>query len=130
MTKRVSIPTENQEQRWLVKWLGLHPKLSKFFCKLNNEGKRTEAQGWHLKLMGMRPGASDLFIYHPNQSRTYPGLWLEVKRNMHYPPSARKSDTWIAQIEFQEDVKSVGYAAEFCYGWVDGKEIIENYLLS
>lgn len=128
MTKRIAIPTENQEQRALVKWLSLHPRLANFFCKNNNEGQRTPAQTWNLKLMGLRPGVSDLLIYFPTKS--YPGLWLEVKRNMHYPPSARKSDTWIAQELFQEQVKSVGYAAHFCYGWIDGKEIIERYLLS
>lgn len=128
--KKLAIPTENQEQRWLVKWLYLHPILSKYFCKNTNEGKRTVGQGHHLKLMGLRPGVVDLFIYYPNRSRTKAGLWLEVKRNMYYPPSARKSDTWIAQEIFIENVKTVGFGGEFCYGFMDGKEIIERYLQS
>ena len=128
MAKRLAIPTENQEQRALVKWLSLHPVLKDLFCKNNNEGQRTPGQTWNLKLMGLRPGVSDLFIYYPTKS--FHGLWLEVKRNMNYPPSARKSDTWIAQELFHQQVKSVGYDAHFCYGWIDGKEIIEHYLLS
>lgn len=127
MTRRI-IPTENQEQRALVKWLSLHPVLKDLFCKNNNEGQRTAGQTWNLKLMGLRPGVSDLFIYYPTKS--FAGLWLEVKRNMHYPPSARKSETWMGQEWFHEVVKGVGYDAHFCYGWVDGKEIIERYLLS
>jgi hypothetical protein len=128
MTAKISIPTENQEQRALVKWLSYHPIVREFFCKNNNEGKRTDAQGHNLKLMGLRPGVSDLFIYWP--TKTHPGLWLEVKRNKKYTKSERSTDTWIAQEKFIETVKSVGFAGEFCYGWIDGKRIIESYLLN
>jgi len=128
MTKRLAIPVERVEQRALVKWLSIHPVLRDFFCKNNNEGKRTDIQTAHLKLEGLRPGVSDLFIYYP--TKTYHGLWLEVKRNMVYPPSAKKTPTWIAQEAFQETVKSVGFAAHFCYGWNDGREIIQRYLLT
>jgi len=126
MTKRIIIPTENQEQRWLVKWLSLHPQLKDFFCKNNNEGKRTEAQTWNLKLQGLRPGVSDLAIFYP--TKKYHGLWLEVKRNMHYPPSARKGESWVNQVIWIEKMKSVGYHGDFCYGWEHGVKIIEEYL--
>ena len=106
----------------------MHPILKNYFCKNNNEGKRSEAQGWNLKLMGLRPGVSDLFIYYP--TRTYHGLWLEVKRNKKYSKSEMLTDTWIAQQEFINLVKSVGYAGETCYGFLDGKRIVETYLLS
>ena len=124
----IPIPTENQEQRALVKWLSYHPIVRDFFCKNNNEGKRTDAQGHNLKLMGLRSGVSDLFIYWP--TNTHYGLWLEVKRNKKYSKSERSTDTWIAQEKFIETVKSVGFAGEFCYGWIDGKRIIEEYLLT
>jgi hypothetical protein len=129
MTRKFLIPTENQEQRALVKWLSLHPILKDFYCKNNNEGKRTEGQTWNLKLMGLRPGVPDLFIYYPSPSGKH-GLWLEMKRNMNYPPSARKGASWVLQDEFIERVKKVGFEASFCYGWEDGKRIIESYLLS
>lgn len=122
------IPTENQEQRALVKWLSFHPTLKHNFCKLHNEGKRTEGQGWNLKLLGLREGAHDLLIYYPTNK--YHGLWIEMKRNKRYTPSERSTKTWVAQENFQERVKSVGYAAFFCYGWENGKKIIEDYLLS
>lgn len=126
MTQRVSIPTENQEQRWLVKWLSFHPQLKYFFCKNNNEGKRTPSQGFNLKLMGLRPGVSDLLVYYP--TKVHHGLFLEVKRHMHYPPSAQKNKTWLAQEEFAQIVKSVGYEAKTCFGWEHGVKIIEEYL--
>lgn len=47
---------------------------------------------------------------------------------MNYPPSARKSETWLAQEEFARIVRSVGYEAKTCFGWQHGVEIIEEYL--
>ncbi|CAB4128392.1 hypothetical protein UFOVP100_29 [uncultured Caudovirales phage] len=76
--------------------------------------------------MGLRPGVSDLLIYYP--TKTYHGLFLEIKRNKKYSASERKTKTWIAQQEFISIVRSVGYCGETCYGWLDGKNIIESYL--
>lgn len=126
--QKANIPSERAEQKALVKWLSYHPTLKDFFCKNDNEGKRTPLQGHNLKLMGLRPGVSDLFIYYP--TKTYPGLWLEIKRNKTYTKSEKEKKSWILQEQFLRTVKSVGFAGYFCYGWVDGKEIIERYLLS
>ena len=125
---KIEIPSENQEQRALVKWLNFHPILKNFYCKCNNEGKRTDVQGWNLKLMGLRTGVSDLFIYYPTMA--FNGLWLEVKRNKKYTVSERSTNTWKAQEEFIDIVKSVGYQGCMCYGWEDGKKIIDRYLLT
>ncbi len=78
--------------------------------------------------MGLRPGVSDLFIYYP--TNTFHGLFLEVKRDKSYTPSERSTATWIAQEEFMKHVKTVGFAGETCYGWLDGKRIVESYLLT
>lgn len=127
-TQKTTVPSEMQEQKALVKWLSYHPVVRDYFCKNNNEGRRSLAQGFNLKLLGLRPGVSDIFIYYPTKS--HHGLWLEVKRNKKYTKSERSTVTWIAQENFQDKVKNIGYAARFCYGWMDGKEIIESYLLS
>jgi hypothetical protein len=121
------IASENQEQRALVKWLSYHPIVRDYFLKLNNEGKRSEAEGWNLKMMGLKPGASDLFIFYPTTK--YHGLFLEVKRNKKYTPSEMRTDTWVSQQQFLDCVKKIGFAAETCYGWEDGVSIIERYLL-
>jgi len=122
----MTVPLERMEQKWLVDWLNLHPVLKEFFYKTNNEGKRTPQQTHFLKLMGLRPGVSDIHVYYPTKS--HPGLWLEVKRNKKYTPSEMRTDTWIAQEKFIETVKSVGFQGHFCYGWLDGKRIIDAYL--
>jgi len=103
-----------------------HPILKNYFCKIDNEGKRTPAQGAQSKLMGLRPGVSDLFIYFPTEF--YAGLWLEIKQDRRYTNSEKLTKTWIAQEAFIEAVRDVGYYADFCYGWEDGKRIVENYL--
>lgn len=127
-TLRVPIPSEYQEQVALVQWMSYHPIVRDYFCKNTNEGKRTPLQGRQLKQLGLRPGVSDLFIYYP--TKTFHGLWLEVKRNKRYSPSERRTDTWKAQQLFLETVKNVGFAGETCYGFEDGKRIVETYLLS
>jgi hypothetical protein len=128
IAKALPPPTEAQEQRALIRWIKLQPKIKDFIVKLNNEGKRTEGQGWNLKLMGMCVGASDLFLAYPMGK--YAGLWLEVKRNKRYTLSERSTSTWIEQEKFQQRMKSVGFYAETCYGWQDGAKIIESYLSS
>lgn len=128
MTRKLAIPLERHEQKALVTWLNYHPVLREFFCKNDNEGKRSPLQGYNLKRLGLRPGVSDILIYYP--TKTYHGLWLEVKRNKKYSASERSANSWIAQEKFIETVKSVGFAGHFCYGWLEGKIIIENYLNS
>ncbi len=127
-SKAVKVPSEAQEQRALVKWISYHPIVRDYFCKNNNEGKRTSLQGFNLKLMGLRAGVSDLLLYYP--TNRFHGLFLEVKRNRKYSKSEMLTETWIAQQEFIKRVQGVGYAAEVCYGFDDGKRIIEEYLLT
>ena len=111
-----------------MKWIKTQRIFDDLLIKLNNEGRRTEAQGWNLKLMGMLPGAHDLFLAYP--TRQFHGLWLEVKQNRKYTPSAMRTPTWLGQERFQRRMISVGYQAQFCYGWEHGKRIIESYLLT
>ena len=126
MTGKKVIPSEAAEHRALVKWMSYHQIVRDYYCKMNNEGKRTAVQGFNLKLMGLRSGVSDLFVYYP--SNGFHGLFLEIKRNKKYTPSEMSTPTWLAQEKFMKQVKSVGYAAEFCYGFDEGKRIVEQYL--
>ena len=125
---RLTVPLERQEQQWLVDWLSFHPILKEFFYKTNNEAKRTPQQAYFLRRMGLKTGVSDIHICYP--TKTHPGLFLEVKRNKKYTPSEMNTNTWKEQEKFIERMKSVGFQGHFCYGWVDGREIIQRYLLT
>ncbi len=127
MTKTMLWMTENQGQRALVKWWELtHPDLAEDLVKQNNEGERTKGQKIHLTLMGMKKGASDLFLALP--AGVYHGYWLEMKCDRRYRPSEMLTDTWIAQEKFMMNRRKRGYAADFAYGWLHGKKLIEQYL--
>jgi hypothetical protein len=126
MTRIVTAPREWEEQTALVDWLRIHPFLKNFFCKIDNEGKRTPAQGFHAKRMGLLPGVSDLFVFWPTKS--YHGLWIELKRNKKYTPSERSKPSWKDQERFIEVVKKVGFQAHFCYGCKDAIQRIEEYI--
>jgi hypothetical protein len=122
------VPREWEEQVALVQWLNIHPILKELYLKNDNEGKRTPQQGFQAKRLGLKPGASDLFIFYP--TIRFNGLWLEMKRNKIYTPSERNTVTWKAQEKFIKTVKSVGYQGHFCYGWEDAIRLINEYLLS
>lgn len=128
LREKLPIPLEDHEHMAIVKWLSYHPIVREYFLKLNNEGKRSPVTGHRLKQLGLKPGASDLFIFYP--SKTYHGLFLEIKRNKKYTPSEMSTPTWIAQEKFIESAKKVGYWGDFCYGFSDGIRIIEAYLKS
>ena len=120
------IATENQEQRALIKWIRLQPKIIDVIIKINNEGKRTSGQHWNAILMGLHAGACDLFLAFPTPR--YHGLWLEVKRNKQYTKSEQSTETWKAQEAFIEMIENYGYKACFVFGWEHGKQFIEDYM--
>lgn len=51
-----------------------------------NEGKRSQAEGAHLKRMGMLPGVSDLVVMVPNREV----LFLELKKRGEYPTAEQE----------------------------------------
>lgn len=117
---------EWREQVAIYQWTQTIQLLRGFVMKFDNEGRRNVVQAAVAKRMGLLPGTSDLFIARPING--YPGLWLEVKQNRPYTPSERAKDTWKRQEAFQERMRSVGFAAHFCFGAENGIEIITNYI--
>jgi hypothetical protein len=124
----LSVPTENQEQRALVKWVRSQHHICEYLIKITNEVHCTIGQGHNLNLLGRREGASDLFLAIPT-SHSH-GLWLEIKRNKPYSEKERSTHTWLAQEKFFNLMRLVGFEGHMAFGWENGKEIIENYLQS
>ncbi len=126
MTNKKLVPLEYVEQEALVRWIKLHPMIGDFLVKMDNEGKRSFAQAHYTKLMGLCVGASDLFLAYP--TKRHHGLWIEVKRNMKYPPSDMAKPSWKAQERFLQRMCSVGFAGFMVFGWEHGVKVIEAYL--
>jgi hypothetical protein len=125
-TSKPKVRKEWREQEEIYKWTQTIQPLRGFVMMIGNESKRNVVQAAVAKRMGLLSGASDLFIAKP--VGMYHGLWLEVKKNCTYTPSQRGTDHWKRQEEFQERMRSVGFAATFCFGADEGIGIIKKYL--
>lgn len=98
-----------------MKWATLQGLL---LISIPNGGKRSLAMASREKAMGLKAGASDLFLAHPN--RLYHGYWIELK-----VPGKKPTST---QHQFMSRVRVQGYKAEWFDDWIAAKESIEEYL--
>lgn len=121
--KRSSLFPESQVQKGLLEWLSLYNhEVRKRVIKIDNEGSRNNALA---VVLGLHPGASDLFIAWP--TRHYAGLWLEIKRpNYKVTPSGREH--YDRQVNFIKLMRESGYWADMGIGIDECMAIVENYL--
>lgn len=85
---------------------------------IGNEGRRTRIGGHIAKQMGLRPGASDLFLAEPVQGCA--GYWIELKR-----PGGKPREN---QHEFLAAMRKRGYKAEWFDDWEKARDSILEYL--
>ncbi len=99
-------------QMKLVAWLRNHaiPHYS-----IPNEGNRGQLATHKLKQMGLRPGASDLFIQRMRGG--YGGYYIELKTPGNKPTPA--------QVEFMNESRREGYKAE----WFDDLGKVQQSVL-
>ncbi len=112
---------EAQEQRFLFQWANLaqqqYPEL-KLMHHIPNGGKRDVKTAINLKHEGVKAGVPDICL--PVARGKFHGLYIELKVGKNKPTP--KQLEWIYALE-QE-----GYAVKVCYGWLEARETIENYL--
>lgn len=125
-TKANGCLPEWREQAALVQWCQLQPALRMHVINIRNEGRRNPAQANVARMMGLRKGASDLFIARP--AFGCHGLWLEVKEAREYTASEMRTPTWLAQLEFICLMRDTGYGADFAFGCEDGIAKVRAYL--
>ncbi len=117
-TNKTGLPSEDQEQAWLVAWFrNTYPDLRIF--AIPNGGGRSKNQGMILKATGVSAGVPDLMI--PAPSGQHHGLFVEMK-TQDGGRVAKDQKNWIAFLVSQ------GYRATVCNGFEEAKEIIECYL--
>ena len=113
--------TEAQEQRFLFQWAGYaeqqFPEL-KLLHHVPNGGKRDARTAASLKKEGVKAGVPDICL--PVGRGGYLGLYIELK--------VGKNKTSLKQKEWIEKLRQQGYRVEVCYGWLEAKEEIEQYM--
>jgi hypothetical protein len=106
--------TESQMQATLIAWCRAQRDGRRFAIHCPNEGKRSPRRGAQLKIEGMTPGVSDVFI--PMAVAGWHGYWLELKAHGKKPSTS--------QIQFLADMDGQGYAT----GWTDNLDAAMSML--
>ena len=113
---------ESEHQQALFAWSKLtqpqYPELALLHAIGNGNGKRNIVQGARMKREGVLAGVSDIFL--PVSRGGFHGLYIELKIKGGILSGNQK--WWIEQVSLQ------GYLATTCFGWVEAKEVIEEYL--
>jgi hypothetical protein len=99
-----------------------HPLLSRYkqlILHFPNEGKRSQRYGALMKSLGMRKGASDLFIAVPRHG--FGGAWIELKSVGGILSSEQK--------KFLSDMKEQNYFTAVCWSIKESIDVVEWYLI-
>lgn len=112
------VPSEDQEQAWLVAWFRKEYPQHRMFA-IPNGGLRTKSQAAILKATGVCAGVPDLMISVAAQG--FHGLFIELKAQK----GGRVDDD---QKEWHSHLQSQGYKVEVCKGFEAAKEAIRCYL--
>ncbi len=122
-------PTEEEEQSALVEWARSQP-WGGLFWHVPNGGYRHTREAAKFKRMGVLAGVPDLFLAMEGSEivnieymylQRYHGLFIEMKAH-------NKKFTKL-QAEMALRLEAEGYKVYLANkGWVDAKEVIENYV--
>lgn len=118
---------ESNEQQMLIRWASRskaqYPGVERLFHIPNGQllagtGAQRARRGARLRAEGLRPGVPDLFL--PVPLGGYAGLFIEMKRKEGGRLSKEQSDwgRWLGE---------AGYRFEVCHGYLDARDVIEDY---
>jgi len=110
--------SEQDEQILVMSWASFNPKLFDRLMHIANERKCSPAQGLKLKRMGVKKGASDLFLAWPIGKHA--GLFIEMK--------SKDGVLREEQRIFLQNMQEAGYFTGVCRSFEDAKHTIEKYL--
>lgn len=122
---------EDDHQKMLIQWAKITRiesregvKIGDFMFAIPNGGKRGVREAARMKAQGVKAGVSDLFFSFPSGGKH--GLYIELKRPIE--KGKAKPRLTEAQTDWIEKARSVGYAAEVCFGFEEAKKAIEQYI--
>lgn len=102
-----------------MQWVETQPDIRELIIHIPNEYDGGAIRGRIRKLMGVKKGVSDILL--PLPTKSHHGLWLELKRREGSRESSEQR-WWINKM------RSLGYAAYFCYGCDDAIRKVSDYL--
>jgi VRR-NUC domain len=117
--------TEHAEQVAVFIWANDEILAGRYVAELAslfaipNGGLRSKVTAGRLKAEGVKSGVSDLFL--PVPRLWYHGLFIEMKPLK----TGRATDE---QVQFIALMKSRGYGATVCRGWIEATQVIQSYL--
>lgn len=127
---------EDSEQQALFDWAAMkrivvgdtQVFLSDYLFAIPNGGKRDAREAGRMRKQGVKPGVSDTFL--PISVGDYHGLWIELKKPRKCFKCRSEMDRAVTdnQREWIARMRKGKYRAEVCYGWLEAKDEIENYL--
>lgn len=116
----MSVPTEHEEQKALVKWFDLqYPKLRGRLVAVPNGGERNVVVAAKLKAEGVRKGFPDLQLLVKRGD--FGGLFIEMKRT-------KGSTLKPEQAEWLDWLNEQGHMAVICKGAEAARQTIKGYL--
>lgn len=114
--------SEDAHQLALFCWCALniteYPEL-RWLYHIPNGGSRDKREAAKLKAMGVKPGVSDLCL--PVKRGAYSGLYIELKKLKGGKVSPE-------QREWLDHLRSQGFGAMVCYGWIEARDVLIEYL--
>ena len=122
----ITCPTEAQEGRALMQWVGIikkkHPMVGLLY-HIPNGGARDAIAGAKLKAEGQRAGMPDYCLPVPRLGKlgSAGALYIELKR-------LKGSAVTQKQFDMLRELNAVGNRADVCHGWEEAAQLICWYL--
>jgi len=109
--------SEDDEQRQLIQWCRLDPRLQ-FLFHIANENTAGIKWGIRNRQLGVKSGVPDLML--PIPAGGYHGLFVELK--------TKRGKVSPNQQRWLDALNTFGYKAVVCYGWESARDEITAYL--
>jgi hypothetical protein len=130
--EQIARESESSQQQALMQWaalnVGAYPQL-KWLYAVPNGFFASPAQKGKMKAEGLKNGVPDLFLpvpFHDQYRNQYGGLYIELKvekyRTHKDGGCSKEQLEWLAYLE------NAGYKVKVCYGWIDARDAIVEYL--
>jgi len=127
---------EHQEQAALIQWADCSPNpvlpgmIGDYLYAVPNGSNKSMAARMKFKREGLRPGVPDLVLAIPLMQHSWPGLYIEMKKQRQHYRGMAEAENAVSETQklWHDRLTIAGYLVHTCYGWEEARKIIEQYL--